>query len=73
MLGTRLVLPPWLESMRSDLERILPPVNFPKRQLKGPITMSLIMMISFILSGHKIELNNKNQLGFIHTFIPPDK
>ena len=33
MLGTRLVLPPWLESMRSDLEKILPPVNFPKRQL----------------------------------------
>jgi glyoxalase family protein len=33
MLGTRLVLPPWLESMRSDLEKILPPVNFPKRQV----------------------------------------
>ncbi|HET6641420.1 MAG TPA: ring-cleaving dioxygenase [Nitrososphaeraceae archaeon] len=32
MLGTRLVLPPWLESMRSDLEKILPPVNLPKRQ-----------------------------------------
>ena len=30
-LGTRLVLPPWLESMRSDLERILPPVIYPKR------------------------------------------
>ncbi|MGA7899910.1 MAG: ring-cleaving dioxygenase [Nitrososphaeraceae archaeon] len=30
-LGTRLVLPPWLESMRSDLERILPPVMYPKR------------------------------------------
>jgi glyoxalase family protein len=35
MLGTRLVLPPWLESMRSDLEKILPPVNFPKRQLRN--------------------------------------
>ena len=33
MLGTRLVLPPWLESMRNDLEKILPPVNFSKRQL----------------------------------------
>ena len=30
-LGTRLVLPPWLESMRSDLETILPPVIYPKR------------------------------------------
>ena len=30
-LGTRLVLPPWLESMRSDLEGILPPVIYPKR------------------------------------------
>ncbi len=30
-LGTHLVLPPWLESMRGDLERILPPVITPKR------------------------------------------
>ena len=30
-LGTRLVLPPWLESMRSNLETILPPVIYPKR------------------------------------------
>src|SRR5918996_1187527 len=29
-LGTHLVLPPWLEPMRSDLERILPPVVSPK-------------------------------------------
>jgi glyoxalase family protein len=33
-LGTRLVLPPWLESMRSDLEKILPPVSYPKRETK---------------------------------------
>jgi glyoxalase family protein len=33
-LGTRLVLPPWLESMRSDLEKILPPVSYPKREMK---------------------------------------
>jgi len=30
-LGTRLVLPPWLESMRKDLEKILPPVRIPKK------------------------------------------
>jgi glyoxalase family protein len=28
-LGTHLVLPPWLESMRKDLEKILPPVHLP--------------------------------------------
>lgn len=33
-LGTELVLPPWLESMRSELERILPPVVYPKMELK---------------------------------------
>ena len=32
-LGTRLVLPPWLESMRNDIEKILPPVIFPKKEL----------------------------------------
>jgi glyoxalase family protein len=34
-LGTRLVLPPWLENMRSDLEKILPPVIYPKRESKA--------------------------------------
>ena len=29
-LGTDLVLPPWLESMRKDLVKILPPVRLPK-------------------------------------------
>lgn len=33
-LGTHLVLPPWLESMRSELTRILPPVVYPKVHLK---------------------------------------
>jgi hypothetical protein len=31
-LGTRLALPSWLEPMHSDLERILPPVLYPKKQ-----------------------------------------
>jgi glyoxalase family protein len=31
-LGTRLVLPPWLESMRKDLEKILPQVHLPKKE-----------------------------------------
>ena len=35
-LGTRLVLPPWLESRRRDIEKILPPVNSPKRELRDP-------------------------------------
>ena len=26
-LGTRLMLPPWLEPRRSDIERRLPPIN----------------------------------------------
>lgn len=30
-LGTRLVLPPWLESVRSELVRILPPVSLPSK------------------------------------------
>ena len=29
-LGTHLVLPPWLESVRMDLVKILPPVRLPK-------------------------------------------
>lgn len=29
-LGTHLVLPPWLESVRKDLVKILPPVSLPK-------------------------------------------
>ena len=35
-LGTHLMLPPWLESVRKDLEKVLPPVYLPikeKRQL----------------------------------------
>ena len=31
-LGTRLVLPPWLESMRKDLEKVLPRVYLPKKE-----------------------------------------
>jgi glyoxalase family protein len=34
-LGTRLVLPPWLETMRGNLEKILPPVTYSKRKSKG--------------------------------------
>jgi glyoxalase family protein len=29
-LGTGLVLPPWLEPMRKDLEKVLPPITYPK-------------------------------------------
>jgi glyoxalase family protein len=31
-LGTRLVLPPWLENMRKDLEKVLPRVHLPKKE-----------------------------------------
>ena len=31
-LGTHLVLPPWIESMRKDLEKILPPGHLPNKQ-----------------------------------------
>jgi glyoxalase family protein len=31
-LGTHLVLPPWLESMRKDLEKVLPRVHLPGRE-----------------------------------------
>lgn len=34
-LGTHLVLPPWLESVRTDLERVLPPVHLPDKKEKG--------------------------------------
>ena len=33
-LGTRLVLPPWLESMRSDLEKNFTSCYLPKKELK---------------------------------------
>jgi hypothetical protein len=36
-LGTHLVLPPWLESIRSDLEKILPTVVYPKKN-RGDVT-----------------------------------
>ena len=31
-LGTRLMLPPWLESMRNELEKVLPSVRLPVKQ-----------------------------------------
>ena len=31
-LGTHLVLPPWLESVRKDLVKILPPVRLPEKK-----------------------------------------
>jgi glyoxalase family protein len=34
-LGTHLVLPPWLESVRKNLERVLPPVHLPHKIEKG--------------------------------------
>jgi glyoxalase family protein len=33
-LGTHLMLPPWLESMRNELEKVLPPVHLPHRKEK---------------------------------------
>ena len=30
-LGTHLVFPPWLESMRKELLEVLPPVQLPKK------------------------------------------
>lgn len=30
-LGIRLSLPPWLESMHKDLEKVLPPVHLPTK------------------------------------------
>ncbi|HYY40424.1 MAG TPA: ring-cleaving dioxygenase, partial [Nitrososphaera sp.] len=34
-LGTHLMLPPWLESVRKDLERVLPPIHLPQKKEKG--------------------------------------
>jgi len=34
-LGTHLMLPPWLESVRKNLERVLPPVHLPYKIEKG--------------------------------------
>jgi glyoxalase family protein len=34
-LGTHLVLPPWLESVRGDLEKILPPIDHLKKGTKA--------------------------------------
>src|ERR671926_382012 len=34
-LGTHLMLPHWLESVRKDLERVLPPVHLPHNREKG--------------------------------------
>jgi glyoxalase family protein len=34
-LGTHLMLPSWLESVRKDLERVLPPVHLPHKKEKG--------------------------------------
>jgi glyoxalase family protein len=31
-LGTHLVLPPWLESMRNELEKVLPPLHLPMKE-----------------------------------------
>ena len=30
-LDTHLTLPPWLESMRNELEKVLPPIHLPDR------------------------------------------
>jgi glyoxalase family protein len=34
-LGTHLMLPPWLESVRKDLENVLPPVHLPHKKENG--------------------------------------
>ena len=34
-LGTHLVLPPWLESVRKNLEKVLPPIHLPHKIEKG--------------------------------------
>jgi glyoxalase family protein len=40
-LGTHLVLPPWLESVRGDLEKILPPIIHPEKGIKTSSSRSI--------------------------------
>jgi hypothetical protein len=40
-LGTHLVLPPWLESVRGDLEKILPPIVHPEKGIKTSSSESI--------------------------------
>jgi len=36
-LGTHLMLPPWLESVRKDLEKVLPPVHLPIKEKRQQV------------------------------------
>jgi predicted esterase/catechol 2,3-dioxygenase-like lactoylglutathione lyase family enzyme len=68
-LGTHLMLPPWLEPRRDDIERHLPPISVPgaaarNNPLSGPTTS---------VSAHQreeIPAMEQSSLSFVHQFIP---
>lgn len=45
-LGTHLALPPWLESLREDLVKILPPVRLPDRREARNSTRILMIVLN---------------------------
>jgi glyoxalase family protein len=49
-LGTHLTLPPWLESMRKELEKVLPPVHLPHKKQEEQ---------EQVLSGKQQQSGNK--------------
>ncbi len=61
-LGTHLMLPPWLEPQRSDIERRLPPINVPGAQPTSTSQDELPTMGTSTMETAK--------LTFIHQFIP---
>jgi hypothetical protein len=46
-LGTHLVLPPWLEPMRRDLEKVLPPVR--RHMNLGSLNDIILLLLFYFL------------------------
>jgi hypothetical protein len=62
--------PPWLESMRNELEGVLPPVQLPYKKERRAKLLSKNRNNPIIMEI-KPKMEKKTKLSFIYRFMPP--
>jgi hypothetical protein len=67
-----MLLPPWLESIRNELEGVLPPVHLHKRRKEEQHLLSKNRNKPIIMEI-KPKMEKKSKLSFIYRFMPPKK
>jgi hypothetical protein len=66
------MFPPWLESMRNELEKVLPPVHLPYKKERRATTVKQKQEQSDKMEI-KPKMEKKTKHSFTHRFMTPEK